>query len=176
MLVNSHMGSASFQLKLSLFRCVCKNQLVVSSATLADIRIGHSRYAPQRVAEGIDQIVGMLPMIHDQVSRFKAIELSRSEAQAFAEAALPLRFDTETHEVRPDSLLARHRYADQGPTLWNTFNAVQENVIRGGVRTQSVETGRVQRSKRVGSLSEDIRLNTALWTLTERMAEIKAAH
>lgn len=175
-LINSHMGSASFQFKLGLFRCVCRNQLVVASGTLADIRIPHSRYAPQRVAEGIAEIVEVLPRIHDRVSQFKAIELRPSEEAAYAEAALPLRFDTDTHEVRPDSLLARHRYADAAPTLWNVFNAVQENIIRGGVTTQSVETGRRQRSKRVASLGEDIRLNTALWRLTERMAQIKGAN
>lgn len=178
MLVNSHMGSASFQLLLSMFRCVCNNQLIVKSSMLVDIRIPHNRYAPEKVAEGIATITHALPGIKDAIERFKAIELNPQEQTAFAEAAIPLRFDQDVHQVMARDVLKTRRYDDTKATLWNTFNVVQENLVKGGVMTTATdELGRRRhaRAREVKALDGNLKLNTALWTLTEKMAEIKSA-
>ena len=179
MLVNSHLGSASFQLLLSMWRCVCSNQLVVKSSALADIRIGHNIRAPELAAASVKDVIEVLPRVTENVQRFKAIELNTAERRAYVESALPLRFDAESTEVAIDDVLRPRRQADAAPTLWNTFNVVQEKFIRGGLRTTTTdENGRMRRgtARAVKSLNTDLKLNTALWTLTERMAEIKSAN
>lgn len=178
LLTNSHMGSASFRLMLSIWRCVCANQLVVQSSSLLDIRIGHNRYAPERVADALGAVIEVLPRVNENIQQFKAIELSTGEQKALADAVIPLRFDTETHRVEPSDLLQVNRYADRAPTLWNTFNTIQENVIKGGVTTRATSPDAVRRyarSKRVTGIDADVKLNTALWALTEKMAELKGA-
>lgn len=172
--VNSHMASSSIQFWSGMTRCVCDNQLTIKSAAISEVRINHSQFASQKVGEGVAAILAMLPAVGQQVAKFKAIELSPEEQVLFAESAAILRFDTEKQIVNPSALLNRRRYADKAPTLWNTFNAVQENIIKGGVRMQSNETGKRRRAKGVTSLAEDIRLNSALWQLTEKMAELRA--
>ena len=54
----------------------------------------------------------------------------------------------------------------------------QEAIIRGGVMQRDVRNGsktfgRSTKSRKIGGLDENIRLNRALWRLTEEMAKIK---
>lgn len=49
------------------------------------------------------------------------------------------------------------------------MNRVQENLIRGGQRTRNADGAR-RHVRAVKSLNEDIRLNRALWKLTEALA------
>jgi hypothetical protein len=47
---------------------------------------------------------------------------------------------------------------------------VQEHLLRGGDRGRAA-TGRRMITRPVKSVGEDLRLNRALWTLTEKLAE-----
>jgi hypothetical protein len=60
--------------------------------------------------------------------------------------------------------------------LWTTFNVVQENIIRGGLRGRKRSSnGRMRNmtTRPVKALDRNIKLNQALWVLTEKMAELK---
>jgi hypothetical protein len=55
---------------------------------------------------------------------------------------------------------------------------VQENVIRGGIAGRTIDAnGNRRRSttREVQGIDQNRALNRALWTLAERMAELKAA-
>jgi hypothetical protein len=171
--VNSHLGSAAFWLLLGWFRCVCLNGTIVGD-TVESHKIRHVGFAPSLVESAIKQILDVTPRVEENVNRFKAIEMTPAEQRVFAKAAAELRFDAEKVNVEPDQLLTVRRYDDKGSDLWTTFNRVQENVIRGGVRTRTAD-GRRVRSRAVTGVSEDVRLNRALWTLTEEFAKLKAA-
>jgi len=58
--------------------------------------------------------------------------------------------------------------------VWTTFNRIQENVVRGGLHGRSAN-GRRMSTREVTAIDGNVKLNRALWTLAERMAEIKAA-
>ena len=76
----------------------------------------------------------------------------------------------------PDQLPVR-RIDDRAPDLWTTFNRVQENVIRGGMRGQSVDANgrrQVRAVRAVTGIDQDVKLNRALWTLAEEMRRLKA--
>lgn len=79
--------------------------------------------------------------------------------------------------VKAGQVLAARRVDDNGPDLWRTFNRIQENLIKGGLTGRSVnqETGRVRRAatREVAGIDSNTKLNQALWTLTEKMAELK---
>jgi len=62
------------------------------------------------------------------------------------------------------------------------LNVVQENVIKGGLHGIAITTderGRRQRrnvtTRTVNGIDQDVKLNRALWTLAEKMAELKTA-
>ena len=56
--------------------------------------------------------------------------------------------------------------------LFRSFNRVQENIIKGGVRGRST-TGRRLSTRAVGGVNENVKLNRALWTLADGLAGLK---
>jgi hypothetical protein len=172
-LVNSHSGGSSFQIKLGYYRLVCSNGLTVGSSVV-DHRIRHVGYTDDKVFNAIDDIVNHIPKIDNVVKQWKAIELNRDEKGIFSNSALKLRYDDEelSAVVPYSSLTSPRRWDDRKDDLWTTFNAVQENLIRGGLRGRSRE-GKNRSMRAVNNITESIKLNSALWDLTEKMAELK---
>jgi hypothetical protein len=173
-LLNSHDGSSTYQLHAGLFRLVCSNGMVIASAAMGQMRRRHTGDALREVIEGTDDIVDTLPAIAGQVDRFQAIELKPTEQTAFAEAALTLRWEPEHAPVTPSQLLAARRPEDDHPTLWITFQRVQENLLKGGQRGPR-RAGRRTTTRAITAVDGSVKLNQALWLLTERMAELKTA-
>jgi hypothetical protein len=180
-LLNSHDGTSAYRLMAGVFRLVCSNGLIVADSLVSDIRIKHSGNILEEVARGVDDMKDQLPRIGDRVQRFQAIEMGRPEQEAFAEAALTVKYNGEAPPITAGQLLSVRRQDDRPATLWNTLNTVQENTIRGGNhyrRETRDETGRLTRVQRrttqpVNSVDGQTSLNRALWTLAERMAELK---
>jgi len=185
-LTNSHDGLASFCLQIGLFRLVCSNGLVVSDSMMPAQKIRHIGYTDQAVREAIEQVCDTVPGVGRKVNDFQAIEMTPDEKGVFAMAALTAKYGEEAmteREFLPNRLLSNYRYGDKNPTLWNTFNTVQEGLLKGGrFEMKEVKEGyykghkKVGRSRAVNSISENIRINQALWMLTEKMAELKGAN
>ena len=104
-------------------------------------------------------------------------EMNPDERGIFAQAAHNMIYDEpEQAPIQPHQLLDERRYDDKGNDLWTTFNVVQENVMRGGLKgTTRGNNGRLRRTttRPVKALDRNIKLNQALWVLTEKMAELK---
>lgn len=171
-LTNSHNGTSGFIVDPALLRLVCSNGLVVSDSQGA-LRYRHSGRddLTGRVLEGVFSIVEDFPRIADKVEEWGSLELTHEQRAAFARAALPLRFD-DAAGVEPIALLQPRRYADSKRDLFTTFNVVQENLVRGGVRIHSGPSGRLQRSREIKSVDRDLKLNRSLWVLAEEMAKL----
>lgn len=103
--------------------------------------------------------------------KWKAIHLSASEARMLAIAAHSLRF--KKGEVAPpaEKLLQPRRDGKSGTDLWSTYQRIQENIVRGGLRTYTRD-GRKKRTRPVFG-EENTRINHALWALAAKMAELK---
>lgn len=171
LLSNDHSGSGAFEFLAGLFEKVCRNGLCVSRGDAGRIRVLHRGYADALVEESIRQVMAELPDVLASVDRFKGINLSRDQQEAYAAAAIELRWDGEAYAVEPTQVLTVRHHEQREPTLWNTYNRVQEAVIRGGVRQVNAE-GRRSHAKGITSVAEDLRLNRALWALTAKMAEL----
>lgn len=178
-LVNSHDGASSYQLDAGLFRLVCLNGLMVDDAKFNQIRVKHSGDVLP-VIEASFEVVKNFPEIIGRIEDFQRLQLTDGQQRAYAEAAATLRYDTDDNgtllaPMPTERLLTARRSADTANTVWNTYNRVQENLTQGGLRGRST-TGRRLRTRAVNSISEDTRINKALWTLTAKMAElVKAA-
>jgi len=181
-LVNSHDGTSAYQLHAGLFRLVCMNGLIVASAQTDAISVRHSGKDDlvSEVIEGSFRIIEDFPKHMAQIEQFKTIELDRPQQEAFAAAAAELRPSTAPENLRVQHLLHARRRADAANEngsrgLWETFNAVQENMMQGGLTFRAPGTRRRQTVRGVKSVNEDIRINRALWRLTEEMGKIQAA-
>ena len=171
LLTNDHSGAGAFELLVGLFEKICANGLCVPRGELGGSRILHRGYTTEAVEGGIRGIMDNMNQVITRVDEFKNITLQRDQQLALAEAAIELRWDGEAFAVKPEDVLTVRHRGQEAPTLWNTYNRVQETIIRGGARQVNTE-GRRSRSRAVTSVKEDLRLNKALWTLTEKMAEL----
>ncbi|MDD2892561.1 MAG: DUF932 domain-containing protein [Halothiobacillaceae bacterium] len=176
-LVNSHDGSSSFKLMAGVFRLVCTNGLIVGQ-TDSEIRVHHSGDAMGQVIEGACRVVDDFDRVTASIEAMKEVTLSPDQQQAFARAALALRFDDpENCGIRPDQLIRARRKEDTAPRLWETFNVVQENIIRGGLRGVKINAeGRraLTRTREVKGIDQSVALNRGLWVLADEMAKLAA--
>lgn len=175
-LINSHDGTSTYQMMAGLFRFVCSNGMVVASSTVGEIRVQHSGDIVGRVIEGAFEVVKEFDRVTAAAEEMKAITLSAGEQQAFAGAALVAKYgevDAGAYPVTTDQVLRSRRYDDNGADLWKTFNRVQENLVRGGLRSKAA-SGRRMRTREIKGINENVQLNRALWTLADSMAKLKA--
>jgi hypothetical protein len=175
-LINSHDGTSAFDLSLGLFRLACSNGLIVADGMVGSIHIRHTGDIIERVIGGSADLLASAPKVREAVNLWKTIDLTAPEQKILAEEAHGLRFDSESSlalAVTPEKLLQPRRSDDNGSDLWSTFNRVQENVMRGGIRGRDSQSRRV-RSREVKGIDQSTGLNKALWSLAAKMAELKA--
>ena len=178
-LVNSHDGTSSYQLMAGMFRLVCSNGMVVGAGGGFDeVRVRHTGDVTQSVIDGCIEILGRLPEVSEQVREWSGLTLTEGERVAFSRAAMALKYD-ESEEVpfKAEKLLTVKRREDAEPTVWNTLNTVQENVIGGGIgyvlRDENGMRKQIGRTREVKGIDQNVRLNRGLWVLAEEMAKIK---
>ncbi|MFO0906853.1 MAG: DUF932 domain-containing protein [Isosphaeraceae bacterium] len=167
--VNSHDRSSAYKIFTGIFRCVCSNGAVIQSADFGGFSIRHSgsRDLREQVIDTTARIVAETPAIMGKIGEWKAIELDDRQRFALASAALELK---DNPVVTAPQLLAPRREEDKKRDLWTTSQVIQEHLIKGGDKGRA-RTGRRTTTRAVKSVTEDLRLNRALWTLTEKLAE-----
>lgn len=183
-LINSHDGSSAYQLSAGLHRLVCSNGLAVSCGGADDsIRVMHTgKRAIEDIIEGSFKVLERAKLAATASVEWRNIQLALPEQQAFAQGALVARFgdaDGQVHNtLAPAALLTARRSDDVGNDLWRTFNRVQENAIRGGMRYRTEPTersprGRRGRAREVQSIDKDLSVNRALWAMAAALAANK---
>ena len=172
-LVNSHDGTSSYQMLAGCFRFVCHNGLICGD-TVEDLRIRHTGDILSNVIEGAYRIVGEFAQVEAGKDMMQGIDLNLRQQNAFVNAALSLRYaPDENSPITAQQLNQPRRTDDRGCDLWRTFNRVQENLLQGGLQGLNRNGGRIT-TRKVTSVSENVRLNRALWTLAEEMARLAA--
>jgi hypothetical protein len=195
-LMNSHDGSSSYWLMEAMYRLTCLNGMFVSQPGGQTLKVNHTGNIVHQVIEGSFAVIDRSVKALDVVSDWSRLQLTNGEQQAFAAAAHEMRFANSEGEITtpitPAQLLSPRRAEDAqdrayghntaASDLWRTLNVVQENVIKGGLHGVAITTderGRRQRrnvtTRTVNGIDQDVKLNRALWTLAEKMAELKTA-
>ncbi|OYW68294.1 MAG: hypothetical protein B7Z40_03305 [Bosea sp. 12-68-7] len=179
-LLNAHDGTSAYRVMSGVFRLICLNGMVVADRQGAEVRVPHKGDVVRQVIEGSYAVLDDARRALDAAEAWQGVTLSRDEQRILGEAARTLRFgDADGHTdtpITPEQMLAPRRTADTGNDLWRVFNRVQENVIRGGLTAWARDAQNRPRrvtSREVTGIDGDVKLNRALWQLTERMAELK---
>lgn len=174
-LVNSHDGTSAYSLIAGLYRLICSNGLMVADSTVQSIKVQHTGDIVGRVIEGSYEVIEGASRAAEVSQDWRAIQLTAAEAQTYAITAAALRWDGDKPApIDPTRMLQAHRPEDTASDLWTTFNRVQENLVRGGQRGRDANARRFT-VRPIKGIDGDVKLNRALWTLTERMAELKKA-
>jgi hypothetical protein len=177
-LTNSHDGTSAYRFMSGIFRLVCSNGMVVSSADFGSISVKHSggNDFEQRIIDATYSVVEDMPKTVEQIGEWKQLQLPPPVQAAYATAAHELLGETVRDHIKPEKLLQARRTEDAADrstgerSLWTTFNTVQENLTKGGL-TGFTERGRRTRTRPVKAVETDIRLNRALWVLTDELAK-----
>lgn len=180
-LINSHDRGSAYQMHAGLFRLVCSNGLIVADATFSKISVRHSGQIVDEVRKSADIISAEMPRVLTGIEAMKLIELTKNEQGIFAETAKRMKYGEES-PLQSAQLLMPRRHGDFGNDLWSTFNRVQENITKGGnhyfIPAHKDEEGNYVRAKsrktrKINSITEDTKINKALWFLAEEMKKLK---
>lgn len=169
-LVNDHMGSSAYQMYLGINVYACLNGCV-SGDVFGGIRVRHiGNGIKEKVLEASHNLLGEGQRFRDTIELMRDTTLDIWQAQVFAEKAAEIRWPSETVNgdkmplSRADVLLVARRTVDQGNSLWQVYNRVQENLIRGGLPGYTTH-GRRLHTRRIQSLSANLSINKKLFDL-----------
>ncbi len=171
-LSTSHDGLSSFRFMGGIFRLVCTNGLVVSDGSCANYNIRHMGASEGDIIDAVFDVLDSTTKAMTKTSEMKLIELNQSQKFEFAEEAFQLRWDAkEAPDFSPARLLEPKRSYDRPNDLFTTFNTIQENLIRGGIRYYSKKPdGELDRNtvRAVNSIDANLKINKGLWGLAEK--------
>jgi hypothetical protein len=172
LLLNSHDGSSSYKMIPGMYRQVCTNGLVCWKS-FGEINVPHKGDIVGQVIEGAYEVLGIFDNITENIEMMKGITVSPVERMLLANTALDIKYEGKDAPVTPEKILVPRRYEDKQTDLWTTFNTVQENLIKGGLRGRTAK-GKNTTTRPVTGIDGDIKLNQALWKMAEEFAKLKS--
>ncbi len=189
-MMNSHNGSCAYRLMAGVFRQVCINGLVVGEQ-ISSISVRHVGHDGSEVIDASLRLAAEMPRLTESIERMRGITLSYRRQLDFAREAAALRMANSVGQLATRSLLGARRADDIGftvggpATLWQCFNRIQENLVRGGLRVKLPARtdlrdfysyrrprSRHQELRPINGIDANTRLNRELWNLAERYAEL----
>lgn len=185
-LYNSHNAKSSLKLFAGFFRMVCSNGLIAGQGF--ESRMIHYNSSVVILEEVLGDITQKLPKLHDTIEMMKHRDLDGKEVWSIAEEAVKLRWDMLPQEYKPEELsgsyatgqtvsniISPRRSEDAGRTLWQVYNRVQENLIRGGADilsfTDRSPNGGYRRAKAIRSVHDNLTINRGLWDIATKEIE-----
>ena len=154
-------------MEVGIFRFVCENGMVVKSQDFGSINMRHSGYSFENLKVSIDDMIEKLPQLAGVINNFSARILNEAEMTQLAQKAYDLRGGGRVaSQEELAAILNVRRAGDEGNSLWNVGNRIQEAVIRGGQMFVDAR-GRVRTQKAIRNIDKDLKLNQDLWQLFE---------
>ncbi|WP_433587146.1 DUF932 domain-containing protein [Providencia alcalifaciens] len=166
-LLNSHDGTSSYQMLPGFFRAICCNGLVCGDS-FGEVRVPHRGHVVDNVIEGAYEVLATFETIAGKREQMQSLMLPPPAQQIFAQAALTYRYGEEHQPITESQVLQPRRFEDKKDDLWTVYQRLQENLIKGGLSGRNAK-GKRARTRSVNGIDGDIKLNKALWVLTEQM-------
>lgn len=165
-LLNSHDWSSRFQVIMGMFRLICSNGAMVAQGAVSSASFTHHSATAKEVSDVLTDafFVNVQESMRD-AEVWSGIDLQDDEMVEFATIARNLRFG-EDSPVRPESLLEARREQDNGNNLWLTFNRLQENTTKGGLRF----AGMRRAARPLTAIDASVKVNTGLWSAAQAIA------
>ena len=166
---NSHNGMSTLSVSAGLFRLVCSNGLTVATSSADSFKVRHAGFELDDVKRITEDFAKKLPLIEGSVNRMMERELTIDEKLDFVKESANIRWKVgSVPTLDYEQILSPNRKEDEGDSLWQVFNVVQEKWIRGGVE-YNTQRGRKTKLKTINDILNSNRINTQLWELAETM-------
>jgi hypothetical protein len=166
-ITNSHDGLSKLQIGAGLFRLVCSNGLIVPQKDLISLDQRHLKISISDVEQITENFIKSTPIIERSVTKMMDKKMSEDEKIDFVTKAIGYRWKNvdDISDLTLENIIEPIRVDDFDSTLWNTFNVVQEKLIRGGFVKE--QNGKSRKVKPITSLNMDTYINKKLWELAE---------
>lgn len=123
---NSHDGSGAYQLRMSIWRAICTNGLIVSKGAFPAVYVAHRGNVVDEVVTGALTMSERFDLLAGQVERMESRRMPKDEQLQFAERALAIRFpDPARSGMHPSQLLTIRRQEDLADDLYTVMNRCQ---------------------------------------------------
>ncbi|CUI18058.1 conserved hypothetical protein (plasmid) [Candidatus Protochlamydia naegleriophila] len=166
-LTNAHDGTSSYQLRAGIYRFICANGLIIGNELFCR-RVRHQGDVTQKVVASAKDLLKLVPYSLEMTNLWQLIQLNDHQKIAYSLEAPKIKWGGEI-PIDPEKLLIPSRGQDEGNDVWTTFNVVQENLFKGGLRYRTSK-GVKRHTRAIKSIEENVRVNTKLWALTENLA------
>lgn len=108
--------------------------------------------------------------VAEKREQMQSLLLPPPAQQILAQSALTYRYGEEHQPITEAQVLQPRRFEDKNDDLWTVYQRLQENLIKGGLSGRNAK-GKRSRTRSVNGIDGDIKLNKALWVMTEKMYE-----
>lgn len=166
LLINSHNGTSGIRLEIGLFRLVCSNGLIVRDTQFAQITKRHTGINKDEIFRILYEAGREFPDIWSKVTDYKSINLTNRQRLDFAVKAIEYNWSKDSI-IKPEDVLRARRSEDEGDSLFQIFNRIQENIIKGGTEYINPRTHRSRHTRAISNTDRDIRINMFLWGCME---------
>jgi hypothetical protein len=200
--LNSHNGASGLRAMAGLIRFVCENGCIFGDIN-SSLSVQHrgNQDMLDAILKAVFQIAANSVQVMETVEYYKQIMLSWEEQLLLSEAAMTVRFNDKVTVVESDDgpvvdrslvqfqpqdflraarpgdfVVGGHSRFDAGDRdLHTTYQVLQENLVERPIRSsaRNPQTHRRSSTRALNGIEGNVQVNTALWQLTQRMAEIK---
>ena len=178
-LTNSHDGFNSFKFMVGLFRLVCSNGLIVCDEQFANMSIRHINYNFEELRKMVITSLENLPNQIEVLNDMRKTVLTDEEKTNLAVSAIKLRKGyneedkVEISKETIDDVLTPVRKEDEGNSLWNVFNVIQEKIIKGGFH-YSEKQKKARKMRMITSVVKDLQINKDLFNIANSYIKVAA--
>ena len=178
-LTNSHDSFNSFKFMCGFYRLICSNGLCLADEEFSKVSIRHIHYTFEELRKTVMCMVEKLPEKIEVMNNMRKKELTEDEKVKFAISAIKLRKGYEDNakvEISENTIkdvLAPVRDEDEGNSLWNVFNVVQEKIIKGNFNYAEGDK-KSRKMRKITSIVKDIQINKDLFNLANSYIKVAA--
>ena len=168
-LVNSHNGTTSFRMMAGIFRMVCSNGLITMDENIGEEKFKHMGHTLDEVVQSTTNFaIRAAETNMELIKAMRMANLTEKQQREMAKEAAIIRLGNVPSKIENyENLLNTRRHDDNvEPTIWNTFNVLQENCIKGG---QIVGN---RQMREISGIDNLIRVNRNLWNLATSQLKI----
>ena len=177
---NSHDGFNSFRFMMGVYRFVCSNGMVVADAQFADFSIRHINYSFDELRGIVAKVMESVPATIDKMNAMNTTILTDDQKREMAVETYKIRKgyapedDINVDDQTVEDLLTPVRTEDEGDSLWNVFNVLQEKMIKGSFMAPG-KNGKNRKQRPITSIKKDLDYNERLWAVAEQYIPVQVA-
>lgn len=170
---NSCDGFNSFRFMVGAYRFVCENGMVIADAQFADFSIRHINYSFEELRGIVARVMEGIPATVSSINKMNSTILTDAQKQEMAVETLKIRKGLSKEDritvnnETINELLTPIRQEDEGNSLWNVFNVLQEKMIKGTFFAPG-KNGKNRKQRPITSIKKDLDYNQRLWEVASQ--------